>query len=107
MPLYDYLCTDCGPFTEMMPMAAYDVPHECPSCGTDAPRAILTMPNFNGMDGSKRNAHVVNERSAHAPQTSALSGKHPPGCGCCKTTSRSNPGAMKSFAGTRPWMISH
>ena len=107
MPLYDYLCTDCGPFTELMPMAAYDAPHECPSCGETAPRAILTIPNFNGMESNKRNAHAVNEKNAHAPQTSARSGKHPPGCGCCKTTAKGKPGALKSFSGTRPWMISH
>jgi putative FmdB family regulatory protein len=107
MPLYDYLCTDCGPFTEMVPMDAYASPHECPSCKQTSPRAILSFPNFNGMDGNKRAAHAVNEKSAHAPQTSARSGKHPQGCGCCKVSSRIKPAAMKAFPGTRPWMISH
>ena len=107
MPLYDYLCTACGPFTEMMPMATYDAPLQCPSCGQAAPRAILTMPNFNGMDANKRKAHAINEKSAHVPQTSARSGRHPPGCNCCKITSSNKPEAMKGFAGTRPWMISH
>src|SRR5580704_1521945 len=42
MPVYDYLCDRCGPFTEMKPMAEADLPHKCPTCRKKAPRAFLT-----------------------------------------------------------------
>ena len=42
MPVYEYLCNDCGPFTDMRPMAECDDPQDCPHCATQAPRVILT-----------------------------------------------------------------
>ena len=32
MPVYEYLCNDCGPFTDMRPMAECDDPQDCPRC---------------------------------------------------------------------------
>ena len=32
MPVYEYLCDDCGPFTDMRPMAECDAPQDCPQC---------------------------------------------------------------------------
>ena len=32
MPVYEYLCNDCGPFTDMRPMAECDYPQDCPQC---------------------------------------------------------------------------
>ena len=29
MPIYEYLCNDCGPFTDMRPMAECDLPQDC------------------------------------------------------------------------------
>ena len=34
MPLYEYVCGDCGPFDTMVRADG----HECPSCGADARR---------------------------------------------------------------------
>ena len=68
MPVYDYLCGRCGPFTEMRPMAECDLPSDCPDCGRQAPRAFLTAPYFSAMSAERRRAHATNERSAHAPQ---------------------------------------
>ena len=70
MPVYDYLCERCGPFTEMRPMAECDVPQRCPRCGRAAPRAFLTAPYFAAMSAERRSAHATNERSAHAPAAS-------------------------------------
>jgi putative FmdB family regulatory protein len=69
MPTYEYECADCGPFTEVRPMAEFDRPQPCPDCTLPAPR-LLTAPALSGgaqqaMDG--------------APSTSAHSG----GCACC------------------------
>ena len=32
MPTYEYECPDCGPFTDVRPMAEYDQPQACPDC---------------------------------------------------------------------------
>ena len=71
MPVYEYLCNDCGPFTDMRPMAECDDPQDCPHCENESPRVILTAPNFFCMPSDKRKAHAINERSAHAPKTLA------------------------------------
>jgi putative FmdB family regulatory protein len=72
MPVYEYLCNDCGPFTDMRPMAECDAPQDCPHCDESAPRVILTAPAFFCMPSDKRKAHATNERSSHAPKTVEL-----------------------------------
>src|SRR5262249_4767229 len=69
MPVYEYLCNDCGPFTDMRPMAECDDPQDCPRCESEAPRVILTAPAFFCMPSDKRRAIATNERSANAPKT--------------------------------------
>jgi len=93
-------------------MAEYDLPHDCPDCGSGAPRVILTAPHFSGLSLERRLAHATNERSAHAPRSaSELKAKHGAGCGCCGgKTSRAvkrDGSGKKSFPSSRPWMISH
>ena len=112
MPVYEYLCNECGPFTDMRPMSECDAPQDCPRCETSAPRVILTAPNFFCMPSDKRKAIAVNERSAHAPKTLAeYKASHGPGCGCCSTKPsrlvRKTKSGAKSFPTARPWMISH
>jgi putative FmdB family regulatory protein len=112
MPIYDYLCDDCGPFTVMRPMAECDAPHDCPECGGTAPRAFLTAPYFAAMDAGRRQAFATNEQSAHAPKSlSQMKSKHGAGCSCCSGTSmrytKKYKNGAKSFPMKRPWMISH
>jgi putative FmdB family regulatory protein len=108
MPIYDYLCADCGSFQDERPMAEYDSPQPCPGCGGSAPRALLSAPSFALMDGGKRRAHATNEKSAHAPRVAR---GHGASCGCCKPAKRKaeavSAPAAKSFPGRRPWMLSH
>ncbi len=113
MPVYDYLCSDCGPFTDMRPMSECDEPSDCPKCASASPRAILRAPNFFCMPADRRKAIAVNERSANAPKTlDQYKASHAPGCGCCSgkkparlvTKTRSG---VKGFPTARPWMISH
>ncbi|MGE0230862.1 MAG: FmdB family zinc ribbon protein [Flavobacteriaceae bacterium] len=111
MPYYDYECVDCGPFTELKPMAQSDQPGMCPSCGEEAPRAFLRMPSTALMDGARRTAFATNERSRHEPKTSKKSG-HGAGCSCCGGKGKSSstlyrPDGSKSFPSKRPWMIGH
>jgi putative FmdB family regulatory protein len=116
MPVYDYLCPRCGPFTRMRPMADCDLPHECPRCACEAPRAFLTAPYCATLSAERRLAHATNERSAAAPRLlSATKGAHGAGCGCCTgkppdKTKRGKNGTkngVKSFPASRPGMISH
>lgn len=108
MPVYDYLCSDCGPFTAIYPMADFQKPQLCDTCGGLSPRAMLTAPAFFGGDPGKRRAAEVNERSAHAPRKAK---RHPASCGCCKTGGNTKLSAeavtAKSFPAQRPWMIGH
>ncbi|MGJ5010061.1 zinc ribbon domain-containing protein [Bradyrhizobium oligotrophicum] len=113
MPVYEYLCDECGPFTDMRPMSECDEPQVCPQCQDMAPRVILTAPAFACMPAERRTAHATNERSRHAPQTVAeYKAKHGPACGCCspkkspRLMTKSRSGA-KGFPTARPWMISH
>ena len=114
MPFYEYLCDDCGPFTDMRPMAECDDPQTCPHCETSSPRVILTAPNFLCMPADRRKAISINEQSAHAPKTlDQYKASHGPGCGCCsgnkkpaRLMTRTKSGA-KGFPTARPWMISH
>ena len=115
MPVYEYLCNDCGPFTDMRPMAECDEPQDCPKCEFESPRVILTAPAFFCMPSDKRKAHATNERSANAPKTvDEYKASHGAGCGCCSGKSKKPARLMKqtrsgakSFPTARPWMISH
>lgn len=114
MPVYEYLCDACGPFTDLRPMAEYEMPQPCPDCGSEAPRVILTAPNFSCVSAETRIAHATNERSAHAPKSLAeVKASHGSGCSCCggsKKMSRAvrrGKDGSKSFPTSRPWMISH
>jgi putative FmdB family regulatory protein len=108
MPIYDYLCEACGPFSDFAPMANFEAGSTCPECSRAAPRALLSVPHFSAMSVARRTACATNEKNAHAPETSKRTGRHPPGCGCCGTSrSKIENKATKSFPGTRPWMISH
>ena len=112
MPVYEYRCNACGPFTQMRPMAEYEQPTPCPACGAAAQRVILTAPHCSTLSTQSRLAHATNERSANAPKTvSEYKASHGAGCGCCSTkpsrlVNKTRSGA-KSFPTARPWMISH
>jgi len=110
MPVYEYQCTDCGPFESIAPMSRFSDPCNCPACGDAAPRVMLTAPNVSFVNDATRHAHTTNERSSDAPKRTST---HGPGCGCCsggqKKQSKTlyRPDGSKSFPSKRPWMISH
>ena len=112
MPVYEYLCEGCGPFTQMRPMAESELPSECPDCAATAQRVILTAPYCSSLSAESRTAHAKNEGSANAPRSlSSLKQEHGAGCACCSSRSsrftRRGKGGSKSFPTSRPWMISH
>lgn len=122
MPVYDYLCPECGPITAFRSMADHDKTLCCPVCSSEAPRAFLQAPNLSCMPGSSLKAHERNETAQNAPvysskdrrEVEAREGSkaaHPAGCSCCSGGFRSSavyrPDGSKTFPSKRPWMISH
>lgn len=81
MPIYDYACDACGPFTAMRPMAQFLAPCACPECGAGATRTALSAPAIVGGSAGGRVAFAATEPSA-SPSRPA-SAAHPAGCGCC------------------------
>ncbi len=67
MPVYDYACESCGPFSAQAGMAAFDQPAPCGQCGRPSPR-MVAAPNLGRTERSARIAHERNERSAHEPR---------------------------------------
>jgi len=110
MPVYDYLCDECGPFSAVRPMAEYQAPAPCVACGAPAARALLSVPNVSAMAAGQRRAAAVNERSANAPRRSS---RHPASCGCCAprkglaAEATAAPAAARMVTSGRPWMIGH
>jgi putative FmdB family regulatory protein len=117
MPLYDYQCGRCEcEFSELRPMALCAEPASCPQCAATAPRRI-SAPRLAVLTTSQRQAHQINERSAHEPRTHR---KHVCGSGCshgstghaqghahAKATEASKPALRQSKSTSRPWMIGH
>jgi putative FmdB family regulatory protein len=67
MPTYEYECADCGPFSDVRPMAEFDRPQPCPDCTQPAPR-LLTAPALGG--GAQE-------------ATTSTAPAHSGGCACC------------------------
>jgi putative FmdB family regulatory protein len=72
MPIYDYHCSECGPFRMMRPMAQSGAPTVCPACGRVSNRTI-TAPFLADMAPHNRIASQRNEKSAHAPRVMSRS----------------------------------
>jgi putative FmdB family regulatory protein len=67
MPLYDYVCDECGPFRAWQLMAHAMRPSLCPECGEPGERAI-TAPHLRcGAAVNHYRAEAHNEKSAHEP----------------------------------------
>ena len=70
MPVYEYLCQDCGVFEEIAPMSRFADPCDCPDCGLSAPRVMISVPRLSVVSSATRRAHETNERSADSPKRS-------------------------------------
>lgn len=110
MPVYEYDCHGCGPFTMNRRMADRAMPASCPECGNASRRVIASVPRLATLSSATRHAHATNERSAHRPDSvQGYRARHPAGCSCCSSAkpSSSDPPKVKTRTGPRPWMISH
>lgn len=103
MPLYEYQCVSCGPFTELRAMKDRNALANCPGCAQAGER-LISLPGLRQVSAATRQAHSRNERSAHEPRLvrresapSAAGHTHGPGCGH----------AGHGVGGGRPWMLGH
>lgn len=78
MPIYDYRCAECGPFTAMQPMTRYREPCDCPACDAPATRTLLGAPALAIGDIDQRTSVEREGNSDPVPRKA-----HPAGCGCC------------------------
>jgi len=74
MPLYEFMCAECGPFTELRRLSECDMPMECPTCAVPASR-MISVPRLAIMAKNNRTAWERNEKSAHEPRL-AKTGHH-------------------------------
>ena len=115
MPVYEYLCNDCGPFTDMRPMAECDDPQDCPRCEIKSPRVILTAPAFFCMPSDKRKAHRHQRaQRPRAEDISRIQGLARPRLWLLFNRKEEagpaddqDQSGAKGFPTARPWMISH
>ncbi|MDH0685162.1 FmdB family zinc ribbon protein [Achromobacter animicus] len=110
MPMYDYACADCGAFAALRRLAQWRDPAACPQCGALSDRIVGGAPAVSALSSGMNRAHAANERSANEPRSTRAG--HGMNCGCCgsgrsRGRTRTSRDGAKSFAGARPWMISH
>lgn len=110
MPMYDYSCAACGDFSAQRRISERNEPLACPLCGKASARREVSAPALAQMDAATRQAHQRNEQASWEPKQSSKG--HGAGCSCCsggKRSSRTVQAAdgSRSFARSRPWMISH
>ncbi|VEP13968.1 conserved hypothetical protein [Hyella patelloides LEGE 07179] len=91
MPLYEYLCHNCGEFEALRSLSDYNAPMHCPECDVVAVK-IFSAPNINLNSGSL---------SAISPKNSAE-----PRLVKQKPKELTKPRYQKVNT-NRPWMISH
>jgi len=106
MPVYEYNCEECGPFTKLRGLDQSSQPANCPECGASSPK-IFPVIHLRAMRSENRLAWEHNERSAHAP--------HVCGSGCSheRVKPKNRPGGDKpalqasTKRNSRPWMLGH
>ncbi|MGP4806311.1 FmdB family zinc ribbon protein [Agrobacterium cavarae] len=79
MPMYEYSCSACGPFTAIRPLAAFREPCACPACDAAATRDLLSAPALVSMERARRGPASNGCEESSYPAKAA----HPAGCGCC------------------------
>lgn len=102
MPLYEFMCAECGPFTELRRLSECDMPMECPSCAAQAAR-MISAPRLAIMAKNNRTAWERNEKSAHEPRLAKTGHDH-------AHDHKGNHGHNHQHKHThngRPWMLGH
>lgn len=67
VPIYDFICENCGPFELRRSFAEAGEQAVCPSCEEEAKR-VYSMPNTRSMSTGLSKAMNRAEKSAHEPE---------------------------------------
>jgi putative FmdB family regulatory protein len=67
VPIYEFLCRNCGSFEQWRSFAEVSSPMTCPSCNGEA-RRIYSMPATKNLSAAFSNAMNRVEKSAHEPE---------------------------------------
>lgn len=94
MPVYEFVCEDCGPFEQRRPFAEAGERMACPSCGREA-RRVYSMPNTRRVPAALSGAMDRAEKSAHEPEVV----RRPAG--------GTEPGKGHHHSHGRPWAVGH
>lgn len=112
MPLYEYACAGCGPFTAWGTMSTAAAPAICPGCGAPAPRTVA-RPAL-GMERGRYRAHIRNEKAGHEPSIARREGHggdahghHHRGPGPADPRVRALVGDAHAHVSRRPWSVGH
>ncbi|PTU69600.1 zinc ribbon domain-containing protein [Chromobacterium haemolyticum] len=89
MPVYEYRCSSCGPFSLLRALAARTEPAACPCCGQLSRERLLSAPALC-LPSVASQAAAHNERACHQPV-------------CARSVAA--PAPERRVAGRRPWML--
>ena len=95
MPVYEFVCEDCGPFEQQRSFAEAGEPMACPSCGREA-RRVYSIPNTRRMPTALSCATDRAEKSGHEPEVVQR-----PAAGGASS------GKKHQHSHGRPWALGH
>ena len=94
MPIYDFVCEDCGVFERRRSFAEAGVPAACPSCGEEA-RRVYSMPNTRRVPAGLSKAMDRSEKSAYEPEVMS------------RPVGGASPRKSHGHGHGRPWALGH
>lgn len=105
MPIYEYMCGNCGSFKEFQTMQRWLDPYDCPDCGSQSERQ-LSAPQISNVHPHTRIANQRNELSADQPMTMTKKPREH-GAEGSHNHKHAHPTSKHKHGPSRPWMIGH
>src|SRR5688572_27693861 len=105
MPVYDYECRDCGPFSQLRSIHESSATTKCPDCGLPSSK-VFPVVHLRAMSVQNRLAWQRNERSAHAPHVCSATCSHKQSRKATRLDGKPELTASKK-KNSRPWMLGH
>jgi putative FmdB family regulatory protein len=118
MPFYEYECSSCKFYTEVLQKVSDPPLRKCPSCGKSTMKKLVSAPNFRLKGGgwyetdfksdkeNKRNLAVEKEPEAKAPDDKKSADAKPDAKPVETKTGDSKPAAEKASSGSGSSRIS-
>ncbi|MGB3633428.1 MAG: zinc ribbon domain-containing protein [Rubrobacteraceae bacterium] len=95
MPIYEFVCEDCGSFDERRSFEEAGNPATCPACGSAA-RRIYSAPGISRTPAPLAKALNRSEKSAHEPEIV----RQP-------SSTKKVSGRKSGHSHGRPWTLGH